>query len=122
MLVILRAPGPIRILASQVTVSPMEPRLDSTWENRFLVLHHHSTILSSSNASHMGCRLPRWLIGKESACQCRRRGSTRSPGEGNGSPLQYSCLGNPMNRGAWWTTIHGGHKRVRHDLVTVEQQ
>ena len=27
--------------------------------------------------------------------------------EGNGSPLQYSCLGNPMNRGAWWATIHG---------------
>ena len=74
MLVILRAPGPIRILALQVTASPMEPRLDSTRENRFLVLHHHSTILSSSNASHMGCRLPRWLIGKESACQCRRHG------------------------------------------------
>ena len=29
-------------------------------------------------------------------------GSGRSPGEGNGSPLQYSCLGNPMDRGAWW--------------------
>ena len=33
--------------------------------------------------------------------------SGRSPGEGNGSPLQYSCLGNPMDRGAWWATIHG---------------
>ena len=31
----------------------------------------------------------------------------RSPGEGNGNPLQYSCLGNPMDRGAWWTTVHG---------------
>ena len=30
----------------------------------------------------------------------------RSPGEGNGSPLQYSCLGNPMDRGAWWATVH----------------
>ena len=30
----------------------------------------------------------------------------RSPGEGNGSPLQYSCLGNPMARGAWWATVH----------------
>ena len=28
-----------------------------------------------------------------------------SPGEGNGNPLQYSCLGNPMDRGAWWTTV-----------------
>ena len=35
------------------------------------------------------------------------RGSGRSPGEGNGSPFQYSCLENPMDRGAWWTTIHG---------------
>ena len=34
-------------------------------------------------------------------------GSGRSPGEGNGNPLQYSCLGNPMNRGAWWATVHG---------------
>ena len=34
-------------------------------------------------------------------------GPRRSPGEGNGRPLQYSCLGNPMDRGAWRTTIHG---------------
>ena len=33
-------------------------------------------------------------------------GSGRSPGEGNGSPLQYSFLENPMDRGAWWTTVH----------------
>ena len=33
--------------------------------------------------------------------------SGRSPGEGNGKPLQYSCLGNSMNRGVWWTTVHG---------------
>ena len=31
----------------------------------------------------------------------------RSPGEGNGNPLQYSCLGNPMDRGAGWATVHG---------------
>ena len=34
-------------------------------------------------------------------------GSGRFPGGGNGKPLQYSCLGNPMDRGAWWATIHG---------------
>ena len=34
-------------------------------------------------------------------------GSGRSPGEGNGNPLQYSCLGNPMDRGTWWATVHG---------------
>ena len=34
-------------------------------------------------------------------------GSGKHPGEGFGDPLQYSCLGNPMNRGAWWARVHG---------------
>jgi len=34
-------------------------------------------------------------------------GLGRSPGEGNGNPLQYSCLGSPMDKGAWWTTVRG---------------
>ena len=34
-------------------------------------------------------------------------GSESSPGEGNGNPLQYSCLVNSMDRGAWWATVHG---------------
>ena len=34
-------------------------------------------------------------------------GLGRSLGKGNGNPLQYSCLGNPMDRGAWWATVHG---------------
>ena len=37
-------------------------------------------------------------------------GSERSPGEGKGNPLQYSCLENPMDRGAWWATVHGTTK------------
>ena len=37
-------------------------------------------------------------------------GSGKSPGEENGNPLQYSCLDNPMDRGAWLATLHGGHK------------
>ena len=40
-------------------------------------------------------------------------GLGRSPGEGNDNPLQYSCLGNPMDREAWWATVHGGHKETR---------
>jgi len=44
-------------------------------------------------------------------------GLRRSLGEGNGSPLQDSCLENPMDRGAWQTTVHGV-ARVGHDLVT----
>ena len=54
---------------------------------------------------------PWWLSGKESSCQGRRYSSVlglgRSPGGGNGNPLQYSCLGNLMNRGAWQATVHG---------------
>ena len=45
-------------------------------------------------------------------------GLGKSSGKENGNPLQYSCLGNPMDRGAWWVTVHGGHKRVRNDLAT----
>ena len=44
-------------------------------------------------------------------------GSGRSPGEGNGNPLQYSCLENPMDRGAWQATVHGV-ARVGPDLET----
>ena len=47
-------------------------------------------------------------------------GSRRSPGEGNGNPLQYSSPGNPMDRGAWQATVHGV-ARVRYDLATKQQ-
>ena len=60
-------------------------------------------------------------VSKESECNAGDKGlipeSGRSPGEGNGSPLQYSCLGNPMDRGTWWATIHGV-TTVGHDLAT----
>ena len=49
--------------------------------------------------------------GKESACNAGDPGlipgSGRSSGEWTGSPLQYSCLGNPMDSGAWWAAVHG---------------
>jgi len=47
-------------------------------------------------------------------------GSERYPGVGNGNPFQYPCLGNPMDRGAWQATVHGGHKRVRHNSATKQ--
>ena len=59
-------------------------------------------------------------VSKESACNARDPdlipGLGRSPGEGNGNPLQYSCLENSMDRGAWWATVHGV-ARVGHDLA-----
>ena len=54
--------------------------------------------------------LPGVSDGKVSACNADPGsfpGSGRSPGEGNGYLLQYSCLENSINRGAWWATVHG---------------
>ena len=45
-------------------------------------------------------------------------GSGRSPGKGNGNPLQYSCLGKPMDRGAWWATVH----EIAESDMTVTKQ
>ena len=54
--------------------------------------------------------LPWWLSSKESACNAGDASSIpglgRSLGGGHGNPLQYSCLENPMDRGAWWATVH----------------
>ena len=48
-------------------------------------------------------------------------GSRRSPGEGNGNPLQYSCLENSMDRGAWWAIVHGVTKsRTRLSVFNGE--
>ena len=56
-------------------------------------------------------RFPGGSEGKESACSAGDPGSIpglgRSPGEGDDNPLQYSCLENPMDRGASWATVHG---------------
>ena len=58
--------------------------------------------------------LPVGSPGKESACNAGDPGSIpasgKSPGEGNGNPLQYSCLENPMDKGAWQATVHGAAK------------
>ena len=66
-------------------------------------------------------KLPWWLRLQRLWLQCRRHGFNlwvrRSPEEGNGYPLQYSCLENPMDRGAWRGTVQGV-ARVGHDWTT----
>ena len=81
------------------------------------------TTFSFSSIS-IGSGLPWWLSGKESTCERRRPESVgsipglgTSPGERNGNPLQYSCLGNPMDKEAWRATVPEVI-RVRHDLAT----
>ena len=68
--------------------------------------------------------LPWWLNVKEFACSAGDKGDVgsipglgRSPKEGNGNPLQYSCLENPMDRGAWWAMAHGVAS-IGHNLAT----
>ena len=68
------------------------------------------TVILGPSQDHL---LPWGLSGKESACNAGATGdmgsipeSGRSPGGGPGIPLQYSCLENPMDRGAWWATVH----------------
>ena len=76
--------------------------------------------------------VPRWLSGKEPACNVGDvdliSGSGRSPGQGNGNPLQYSCLGNPVDRGAEGATVYGLTKEsdtieqlnnIEHDLLLI---
>ena len=66
-------------------------------------------------------RLPKWYSGKNLLANAGDTGdvglilaSGRSPGEGNGNPLQYSCLENSIDKGAWWPTSMGS-QRVRRD-------
>ena len=68
-----------------------------------------------------------WLSDKESACSAGDAGDAgsvpglgRSPGGGHGNPPQYSCLENPMDRGAWWATVHGVAKsRTRLERLST---
>ena len=64
-----------------------------------------------ANSLVVSSGFPGSLDGKASAYNVGDQGSIsvsgRSPGEGYGNPLQYSCLENPVDRGAWWATVHG---------------
>ena len=102
-------------------IEPGSPALQADTEGQTL---YDSTYMSLFN----GYRVPAWHGGNHSGnrvCWGYPGGSVvknppanagdtgfisglgRSPGEGNGNPLQYSCLGNPMDRGAWWAAVHG---------------
>ena len=75
-------------------------------------------IVKESFPSLLSLKLLREITfsGRESACQAGDTDSIpgwgSSPGEGNGNPLQYSCLENPIDRGAWWATVHGVTKEL----------
>ena len=83
----------------------------------------HSFILLLINLLHIW-GFPGGASGKESPCQCRvgkRHGSIpglrRSPGEGNGNLLQYSCLENPMDSGTWQAPVYGVAESDRTEAI-----
>ena len=88
--------------------------------------YRQTKIIGRDNWSHTYIYTHTYMTSqyKESACNMGDLSlipaSTRSAGEGNSNPLQYSCLENPMNRGAWWA-IANGVTRVGNDLVTKPQ-
>ena len=84
----------------------------SLWGHR--VGHDWSDLAAAAAAAVWLWGFPGGASGKEPACQCRRckrlgliPGSGRSPGGGHGNPLEYSCLENPLDRGAWRATVYG---------------
>ena len=94
---------------------PRSPALLLPWATRealeFKIPVYKSLCLEYS---HFSFWLSWWLSGKEPTCQCRwcrfNPWVRKIPGEGNGNPLQYSYLGNPMDRGVWWARVHGVEK------------
>ena len=93
----------IRIWGTENLLSPNLPE--------FLLLYFLGVVLPPVlNQTHWSI-FPGGLDSKESAGNAGDLGlsptSGRSPGKGNSYPLQYSCLENPMDRGAWWTSVHG---------------
>ena len=87
---------------------------------KYFCFHTNRAVFLETCLVYIEWGLPWCLRGKESTCQYRRCGfssSRRSPREGNCNPLQYSCLGNPIDRGAWRAAVHG----VTKELDTTEQ-
>ena len=78
-------------------------------QHRRAFTHSFSLCVSLSEIFSISS-FPGGTTGKESTCQCRDMDlipeSGRPPGGGHGNPLQYSCLGNPTDRGAWWAPVH----------------
>ena len=96
-------------------------RKEREWNWRNVIITHIFFFHHDKYRHTRSLGFPGSSVSKETACSAGDLGSipgsARSPGEGNGNPMQYSCLENSMERGAWWAAVHGV-TRVEHDLVT----
>ena len=98
----------------------------SYWQNECRVAHSTSNG-HLRNSLQWGLGFAGGIVVKNSPASAGAAGAMgsitglgRSLGGGHGNPFQHSCLGNSMDGGAWWATVHGGLKRVRHDWVTEQ--
>ena len=87
----------------------------------FLLVYFLLSFILSLALFSSSLGLPQWFSGKQSTCNAEEEGYAglilglgRSLGIGNSKPLQYSCLENFMDRGAWWAAVYGA-KRIGHD-------
>ena len=102
---------------------PQRPQLEENWEADRNKGRAWSGNQARQCVSHpyslCGWGFPGGADGTESTCNAGDLslipGSGRSPGEGNGNPLQYSCLEDAMDRGAWRATVHGSQRVVGHE-------
>ena len=102
------------IIIHEMFPSPLYP-LCCFFSSHRRILEVHRSLSVSCVHPHMYLYITGGSDSKKSAHKAGDPGLIpglgRSPGEGNGNPPQYSCLGNPMNRGAWGATVHGVTKR-----------
>ena len=108
-------PGELHGQRSLVGYSPWDHKESDTTERLTLSLHFNSLHLLPVGCSQTVTGLSRDTRGGSFLGDMGLiPGRGRSPGVGNGNPLQYTCLENSMDRGAWWATVHGS-QGVRHD-------
>ena len=125
-LVILTEPGNNNIQKYSTSI----PSTICVWADVFVlnvdqvvpVLNLKSSWKNKINRDEPLSGLPWWFSGKESACQCRFHPWVRKiPWRRKPEPTLIFLPGKAIDRGAWWATVHGVTKRVRHDLTTKQQ-
>ena len=106
-----------------------QPQIENIWKKIPKKQNFNSRRGNDFHIVSLSQGFPGGARGKESACQCGRQQRCEFDpwvrkilGGGNGNRFQYFCLGNPMDRGAWWPTVHGVGKELGHDLATKGQQ
>ena len=123
-------PFPCNIMESSIEVPWKIKNSTTVWSSNstpgYLSNKNENTDLKRYMNSCVHCGISWWLGGNESACQyrsqCSISGPGRSPGDGTGHPLQYSCLGKSHDQRSLAGYSTWGHKRVGHNLATKQQQ